>query len=227
MLVHFTEFLKEASQQRYAVGSFNGYNYETFQGIIAAGQEMQAPIILAFGAKYLQNMSFKEASALARLFAADSPDSVCLHLDHCSELATVFQAIQSGFNSVMYDGSALSFGENVTNTKLVCDVAHACGVSVEAELGSIAAGAFSHEGSELDREIFTDPMMAAEFVAATGVDALAVSIGTVHGMYTAKPQLRFDILAEIQQLVSVPLVLHGGSGLSEVDISRCIAGGIA
>lgn len=227
MLVNFKNILNEAYVNHYAVGSFNGYNYETFKGIIDAGNEAKTPVILAFGAKYLKNMSLETAYAIAKSLGESAAIPVCLHLDHCSDLDVVFRAIRSGFGSVMYDGSALPFDENVKNTKLVCDIAHACGVSVEGELGCLAAGERSHEGSESDVEAYTEPILAKQFAEETQVDALAVSIGTVHGLYKAKPAIRIDILETINKLLAIPLVLHGGSGLAKRDILQCIAKGIA
>jgi len=227
MLVNFRDILREAYIKKQAVGAFNGYNYETFKGIIEAGHEMKTPIILAFGAKYLENMSLDTAYAICKSLGEVLKTPICLHLDHCSDMDIVFRAIQAGFGSVMYDGSALPFDENLKNTKLVCDIAHACGVSVEAELGCLAAGERSHEGSVLDVETFTDPQAAKLFVEATNVDALAVSVGTVHGLYKAEPNIRIDILESINKLVAIPLVLHGGSGLPEKDILCCITNGIA
>lgn len=227
MLVNFQDILNDAYRKKYAVGSFNGYNYETFKGIIDAGCETKTPIILAFGAKYLKNMSLETAYSLAKSLAESAEIPICLHLDHCSDMDTVFRAIRIGFGSVMYDGSALPFDENVNNTKLVCEIAHAAGVSVEAELGSLAAGERSHEGSASDVEVYTDPALAKEFVERTNVDALAISVGTVHGLYKAKPNIRFDILDKINDLLAIPLVLHGGSGVPEKDILQSIAKGIA
>lgn len=227
MLTNFSGILHQAYNNKYAVGSFNAYNYETFKGIIDAGVETNTPIIVAFGAKYLENMSLETAMAIVKSIAQDISIPVCLHLDHCSDLDTIFKAIKAGFGSVMYDGSALPFEENVKNTKLVCEVAHACNVSVEAELGSIAAGEKSHEGKETDVEAYTDPLAAKKFVEESKVDALAVSIGTVHGLYKGKPNIRIDILKSINEKLSIPLVLHGGSGTPEEDILNCIANGIS
>ncbi|TWH45097.1 class II fructose-bisphosphate aldolase [Sporomusa sp. KB1] len=227
MLANLKDILNEAYVNNYAVGSFNSYNYETFKGIIDAADETKIPVILAFGAKYLKNMSLETAYSIAKSLGEGSETPICLHLDHCNDLATVFRAIRTGFGSVMYDGSALPFEENVKNTKLVCQIAHACGVSVEAELGCLAAGERSHEGSVSDVEVYTEPMAAKQFVDATQVDALAVAIGTVHGMYKTVPNIRLDILENINKLLTIPLVLHGGSGLSEKDILGCIAKGIA
>ncbi|MBQ8804287.1 MAG: class II fructose-bisphosphate aldolase [Tyzzerella sp.] len=227
MLTNLRSILSEAYSQKYAVGSFNGYNSETFRGIIEAGKETNTPIILAFGAKYLKNMSLDTAAAIVKSIASDIDIPVCLHLDHCSDMNIIFQAIKAGFGSVMYDGSMLPYEENLKNTKMVCEVAHACNVSVEAELGSIAAGERSHEGSADDKEVYTNPALAKEFVEETKVDALAVSVGTVHGLYKGKPNIRIDILKEINEQVGIPLVLHGGSGIPEEDILNCIANGIA
>lgn len=227
MLVNLKEILAPAYEKHYAVGSFNCYSYETFRGCIAAGEETGKPVIAAFGAAYLKNMSLETVHAIVVSLTREVRVPVCLHLDHCSDMDIIYRAIQAGFGSVMYDGSMLPFAENVANTHAVCHVAHACGVSVEAELGSLAVGADSHEGRTEDVEQYTDPAAAREFVAATEVDALAVSIGTVHGLYKGTPHIRTDILADIHRAVDVPLVLHGGSGTPEEDLRACIARGIA
>lgn len=227
MLTNLKTILDVAYANKYAVGSFNGYNSETFRGIIEAGKETNTPIILAFGAKYLTNFSLESAAALTKSLAEELDIPVCLHLDHCADMDVVFRAIKAGFGSVMYDGSMLPYEQNLANTKKVCEVAHACGVSVEAELGSIAAGDKSHEGSADDKEVYTDPKLAKEFVEITKVDALAVSVGTVHGLYKGKPNIRFDILEEINKEVGIPLVMHGGSGIPEDDILKSIANGIS
>ncbi|MEG0750629.1 MAG: class II fructose-bisphosphate aldolase [Oscillospiraceae bacterium] len=228
MLTNFNSMLKTAYAEHYAVGSFNVYNYETMRGVVDAALNLGCEsVITAFGAKYLDNMSLEDAYALAKTLSESRDMRVCLHLDHCSDMKIVYAAIRAGFGSVMYDGSALPFEQNAANTARICDVAHACGVSVEAELGSLAAGLQSHEGDESDREVYTDPKAALEFVKTTGTDALAVSVGTVHGMYKAEPNIRLDILSEIDSLCKIPLVLHGGSGVPENTISECIARGVA
>ena len=227
MMTNLKTILIPAYEKKYAVGSFNSYNYETFRGSIEAGVETGTPIIAAFGAKYLANMSLETASALVHSLAEPLDIPICLHLDHSKDMEVIFRAIQAGFGSVMYDGSALPFEENLANTRAVCRVAHACGVSVEAELGSLAAGRESHEGEATDVEKYTDPKAAKKFVSATDVDALAVSIGTVHGLYKGKPNIRVDILKEIDQALGIPLVLHGGSGTPKADILQCMANGIA
>ena len=227
MMTNFNAMLKEAYEKRCAVGSFNVYNYETMRGVVEAAKRTGSKrIIVAFGEKYLENMRLEEAAAMASAMSGEGVD-VCLHLDHCKDMNVIYAAVKAGFGSVMYDGSALPFGENLANTRRVCTVAHACGVSVEAELGSLAAGIESHEGEETDVMKYTDPASAAEFVKKTGVDALAVSVGTVHGLYKGEPNIRTDILEKINAACGIPLVLHGGSGIPEEKIRACIERGIA
>ena len=227
MLVNFNRMLRDAQVGRYAVGSFNVYNYETMKGVVEAAREAgDKPVIVAFGTKYLSNMSLDDAHALASSLSDGAGVPVCLHLDHCKDTDTIYRAIRAGFTSVMYDGSALPFGQNADNTRRVCDVAHACGLSVEAELGSLAAGDASHEGTAADRQVYTDPGKAGEFVERTGADALAVSVGTVHGLYKGAPNIRLEILEAIRAACPVPLVLHGGSGVPAATIRDCIARGI-
>lgn len=221
-----TDILQYAIDRQCAIGAFNGYSYETFKGIVDAGEEIKSPIILAFGAKYLSNISLQTVSAIVRSLDAVASIPICLHLDHCNDIDIVFQAVSNGFTSVMYDGSQLPFDENIANTIKVCKVAHANNVSVEAELGCISTGMFSHEGEMGATSKYTDPKAAKYFVETTNVDALAVSIGTVHGMYKGTPNLQINILKQIHDLVPIPLVLHGGSGLSQKEIRTCIANGI-
>ena len=227
MYVNFNNMLKEAYDNHHAIGSFNWYNFETLSGIIEAAEETGTPVIASFGAKYLSNMSLKTAVAMTRNLAEQVSVPVCLHLDHCSDKLTIMQAIDLGFGSVMYDGSRLPFDDNVMNTREICDIAHDCSVSVEAELGSLAAGANSHEGTADDKECYSKADDAAKFLRYTGVDAMAVSIGTVHGMYKGTPNIRTDILREINEELGIPLVLHGGSGTPEDKLKECIANGIA
>lgn len=227
MLVNLKTILADAYEKGYAVGSFNAYNFETIRGIIEAGEQLKQPLILAFGAAYLKNMKPSTVHAIVKDLAGDSDQMVCLHLDHCSDLEVIRQAIDCGFGSVMYDGSKLPFEENVANTAEVVRLAHAAGCGVEAELGSLATGDFSHEGTDDDVENYTKPEAARTFIEQTGVDALAVSIGTVHGLYKGEPNIRIDILQAINEQARLPLVLHGGSGTPEQTIRQCIENGIA
>ena len=226
MLCNLETVLKEAQKNKKAVGAFNVYSYETIAGVMEAAKKSKKNIIVSFGASYLKNMSLDEVSFLVRRMAEKTSEKIVLHLDHCSDINTIKQAIDAGFTSVMYDGSALSFEENVNNTKQICLTAHEKNVSVEAELGSLALGNFSNE-TEIDHgEEYTNPDSAKQFVLETGVDALAVSIGTVHGMYKGEPDIRVDILKKISKIVDIPLVLHGGSGTPEKTILECIKNGI-
>ncbi|MFT5875013.1 MAG: fructose-bisphosphate aldolase class II [Clostridium sp.] len=226
MIITMKEILQEAIEGKYAVGSFNVYNYETIKGVLESSIEQKIPAIIAFGEKYLHNMDFNTVYALVNSLSRNMDIPVALHLDHCSNLENVYRAIKAGFTSVMYDGSSLPFEQNIANTLKVVEIAHSCNVSVEAELGSLATGLNSNEGTEEDEEIYTSPRMAEEFVKKTGVDALAVSIGTVHGMYKGEPNIRVDILKKIKERVNLPLVLHGGSGTDEKILRECIQNGI-
>lgn len=226
MLVNLKDILKETREKKYAVGSFNVYSYETIKGVFESVKETGRPAIIAFGEKYLENIELENVYSIVSYFDRNINVPVALHLDHCKNIGNIFKAAKAGFTSLMYDGSSLPFEDNIKNTRTVSDFAHACGISVEAELGSLAAGDKSHEGEETDSEIYTDPDMAAEFVKATQIDALAVSIGTVHGLYKGTPKIRVDILEKIKNKVDLPLVLHGGSGTPEETILRCIDNGI-
>lgn len=225
MMVNLSAVLKDARAGKYAVGSFNVYNYETIRGVIEAGRELDYPTIVAFGANYLPNMDLDEVSAVVGTMAAKTEIPLVLHLDHCKSFETIVKAIRAGFTSIMYDGSSLPFEENQRKTAEIVAIAHAANVSVEAELGALAGGEFSNEESAT--EIYTNPKQAAKFVAATRVDALAVSIGTVHGMYKGTPRIDVGVLKEIASIVDIPLVLHGGSGTPVEIVQECIRNGIA
>ncbi|MDR1826981.1 MAG: class II fructose-bisphosphate aldolase [Methylobacteriaceae bacterium] len=225
MMVPLQKVLEGARAGCYAIGSFNVYNSETIRGVIESGVDMNLPTIVAFGAGYIPNMRLKDAAALVRSQAADAPIDIALHLDHCKSLDIIREALDAGFTSVMYDGSALPFAENLANAAKVVSMAHAAGAGVEAELGGIAKG--THSNEEDGSEIYTSPDEAVELVRETGIDALAVSIGTVHGMYAGEPRVDVGRLKKIAAVVDIPLVLHGGSGTPEAIIRDCINNGIA
>lgn len=225
MIANLNDVLYQALDKKYAVGAFNVYNYETIKAVIEAIRENKTPAIIAFGEKYLANMELKEVANLVRTMTLDLDLPVVLHLDHTKDMDIIKKAIDSGFTSVMYDGSHLSFKENLENTKKVVEYAHRANVTVEAELGSIALGSHSNEDEGVTA--YTDPNQAKEFVEKTKVDCLAVSIGTVHGMYKGEPNISVDRLREIKALVNIPLVLHGGSGTPKNTVHECIRNGIA
>ena len=224
MLVNLKTIL--SGNEKKAIGSFNIYSYETIHGVLKAVEKTEMPAIISFGASYLKNMSLETVRYIVEEGVKDIKADVALHLDHCSDMEIIKAAIDAGFTSVMYDGSALPFEENVKNSRSISNLAHANGVSVEAELGSLALGEHSNETDIDHGQQYTDPDNAVDFVNMTGVDALAVSIGTVHGMYKAEPNIRVDILKAIAEKVSIPLVLHGGSGTPEEKILECIDNGI-
>lgn len=226
MLVNMNDILHNAKLGNYAVGSFNIYSYETIKGVLDSAKYMNTPVILAFGEKYLENMDLELVYNLVKILSKDFDVPVVIHLDHCRKLENVYKAIKAGFTSVMYDGSSLPYEQNVANTLKIVEVAHACNVSVEAELGSLSVGVNSHEGNLVDEEVYTDPLQARDFVQKSGVNALAVSIGTVHGMYNGIPNIRVDILKKIKSKVNIPLVLHGGSGTPQDILRDCIHNGI-
>lgn len=224
MITNLREVLAYAEAKGSAIGSFNGYDYLSLRAPIEASEELKLPVIVAFGESYGKNMAIDEVSTLFNSLAKRTKQLVVLHLDHCKDYSLIVKAIKTGFTSVMYDGSFLPYEENWKNTREIVKIAHAAGVSVEAELGSIAGGEFSNEGGGIER--YTEPSIAKDFVEKTGVDALAVSIGTVHGMYKGVPNISIPILEEIHANTSIPLVLHGGSGTPEKDLRTCIENGI-
>ena len=227
MLVTLQQIIRMAEEGNYCIPAFNVYNTETVMGIMEAAQERKAPVILQLYPRLVnQEVGFYIAPAvIAAAQRADIP--VCLHLDHAAGKEEVYKSLRWGFTGIMQDGSALSYEENVALTRKVVDYAHAHDVAVEAELGSLAATDTSHEGSADDREVYTDPDLAKTFVEKTGVDALAVSVGTVHGLYKGTPKIRQDILTEINEKTGIPLVMHGGSGIPEDMIKESIRNGIS
>ena len=228
MLVTLNEVLKDAQKNKYAVGLFNTVNLEMAKGVLAAAEEARSPVIIGTAEVLLPYSSLTELAPLLTSLAGKATVPVVLHFDHGLTTECIHQAIDLGFTSVMYDCSTKSFDENCRSVGEVVRYAHARGITVEAELGHVGAAGDSAEGTGAqDHSVYTEPSQAKRFYEATGVDALAVAIGTLHGAYKKKPNLDFDRLAEIAGLVDVPLVLHGGSGLSDDDFRRAIATGIA
>ncbi len=198
-----------------------------FLGIMDVCEETDSPVIIEIHPDELDFIGPEMVTAIKEK-AYKSPVPVCIHLDHCGDFGKIIWAIQSGFTSVMFDGAELSFADNIAGTKKVVEAAHSVNVSVEAELGTIG----SLEPEDLEggsaKIIYTDPEDAVKFVAETGVDTLAVAIGTCHGLYPAgmKPELKLDILKEIASKVDIPLVLHGGSNNPDKEIGESVTLGI-
>lgn len=217
------EVLQNTREQHFAVGAFDTMDHAFTEGILAAAEEAQTPVILAAGDFPGPDYSNFLPYLVDRISRTSVP--VCLHFDHGGSFEACARAIRAGFSSVMIDGSALSFSENITLTKRVVEMAHACHVDVEGEVGHVGANAGSVE-SRRDDSRYTEPEAAAEFSEQTGVDALAVAIGTAHGVYKEAPKIDFERLRAIRSLVSVPLVMHGASGLSDEDFHRAVENGM-
>lgn len=225
-IVTLKEILKDAQKDHYAVVMFDVWNLEMAAAVIEAAEQEASPVILAFAEVHADTPAkMKHLANIMRHYAMLAKVPVAVHLDHATSVSVINQAIEYGFSSVMYDASVLSFEENVRRTAQVVEMARQSGVSVEAELGHVGG----EEGIEESDEqiLYTNSDDAVRFVAQTGIDALAVSIGTVHGVYRKTPELQLPLLHQLRHKVAVPLVLHGGSGLSNQDFRDCIDGGIA
>ncbi|MBE3597041.1 MAG: class II fructose-1,6-bisphosphate aldolase [Hydrogenibacillus sp.] len=224
-LVSMFELLQRAKRERFAVGQFNMNNLEFTKAIMEAAEMERAPFIFGVSEGAMKYMGERYVVALARAAAEESPIPVVLHLDHGSSFESVMRAIRAGFTSVMFDGSHLPFAENVRITREIVRVAHAMGVSVEGELGTIGGVEDDLSVEEEDAHI-AKPEEAIRFYEETGVDALAIAVGTAHGMYKGRPHIRFEIIDEVARAIPVPIVLHGGSGVPDEDIRRAIALGV-
>lgn len=229
MLVQLSEILKEAQRKHIAVGAFNIGNLDIFEAIVQAAEDEVCPTIIECSVPEYRYLG-KEFFSYVKKRLEDSNVPFVLHLDHGNDLDIIKEAISAGFNSVMIDTSLKPFQENVAYTKEVVSYSYAHQVNVEAELGTIGSTESSSCSDGTDTKIiYTDPIKAKEFVELTGIDALAIAIGTSHGMYAhgQYPKLRLDILDKIRELTSVPLVLHGGSGNADEEIKEAIAHGIS
>lgn len=226
-LVTLKEILRGSVQGRYAVGSFNVANHGMVEAILAASEELGTPVILSIAEVHFRYLDLDKfvSYALHRIEEVSTP--VALHLDHGLSMETIKRGLDLGFSSVMIDASQQPYEENVRITRSVVELAKPYGVSVEAELGFVGGGEGNLvEGSVANPSDFTDPELVADFVEKTGVDALAVAIGTVHGPYKGQPALDLELLREIRGRTTIPLVLHGGSGLSDQDFRNVVANGI-
>lgn len=227
MLVNLKEILGIAQERRCAVGMFNGTGFDSIQAVIGGAEELNEPVIIAHAEvhnKY-NDISLVGPAILAAAREAKVP--VCVHLDHGVTMEMIDRALALGFTSVMVDASALPFGENAEMTAEVVRKAHAQGCSVEAELGRLATGeSGSGETVKNAEDFYTDADEAERFVSLTGVDALAIAFGTSHGFYKAQPKLDFGVIERVAAQVNVPLVMHGGSGVSDEGFRRAIRAGI-
>lgn len=226
MLVSGKEILLDAQKNKYGVGAFNVNNMEIVQAIIEAAEELNSPVIIQASQGGLKYAGVEYIAALGKLAGRNAKVPVALHLDHGTDFNQVMQCIRYGFTSVMIDASQYPLEENIERTKRVVEVAHAVGVSVEAELGKIGG---TEDDVSVDHKdaTMTDPQEAKRFVEETGVDSLAIAVGTAHGIYKGEPEIDFDRIKEIRDLVDIPLVLHGSSGVAYDDLERAISLGIS
>ena len=230
MLVTMKEMLADARERQYAIPAFDVSNYDMMKAVLEVCEEERSPALLMGLGVDLQGRDMQLLASMVRSASDYFAIPVCLHLDHATDLALITRAIDAGFSSVMYDGSVLDFENNAANTADVTKYAHARGVTVEAELGHVgngSVGSISETGADTDPgESLTVPQEVAKFVEITDVDALAVAIGTAHGVYRKTPQLRIDRLDEITAVCERPLVLHGGSGTPDDQMKTAIEHGI-
>lgn len=219
------EILQDARKGSYAVGTFNTNNMEIVQAIVEAAVEENSPVILQASQGALKYAGIEYITAMVKAAAEIAPIPIALHLDHGTSFEQIVKCIRYGFTSVMIDGSKYPLEENIRITKKVVEIAGAVGVSVEAELGKI--GGTEDDISVSEKEAYmTDPQEAVRFVKETGIDSLAIAIGTAHGPYKGEPKLDFDRLEKISSLVDIPLVLHGASGVPEDSIRKAVERGI-
>lgn len=223
-LVTTTKLLLDAQKEGYAVGAFNVENMEMVQAVVEAAEELQSPVIMQTTPSTVKYADLAYFYANARVAAEKASVPVVIHLDHGSSFELAMQALRAGYTSIMIDGSHGTFEENIKVSKAVADACHPSGIPVEAELGKVGGKEDDLEGGEGNP--YTDPSEAKAFVEATGIDSLAVAIGTAHGVYKGIPKLDVQRLSEIRKVVSIPLVLHGTSGVPDEAVRECIRRGI-
>lgn len=224
-LVTTKEMLLKAQEGHYAVGAFNVENMEMVMAVIGAAEELNSPVILQTTPSTVKYAGLDYYLANVKVAAEKASVPVAMHLDHGSSFELAMQALRTGYTSIMIDGSHESFEDNIAVSKAVADACRPSDIPVEAELGKVGGKEDDLDGGEGNAH--TDPQEAKEFVERTGVSSLAVAIGTAHGIYKGEPKIDLDRLSEIREVVSVPLVLHGGSGIPDETIKESIRRGIA
>lgn len=216
MLANLNDVLQHTLTKDFAVPAFNIFGYEDAKAVVEAAEELHAPVILATNKVAIAHMPIQILGKMLTQLAENASVPVVVHLDHGSDFDTVAQALQAGYSSVMYDGSQLPFEENIKTTKEIVKMAKAFGVPVEAEIGSVG---YSDPTIGM-KSALTEPAEAKEFANRTGVDALAVAVGTLHRMEEQSAKIQYDLIHKIQELVHVPLVMHGSTGVSDEDLKR-------
>lgn len=230
MLVNMNHVLKPARKGKYAVGLFNAVNLELARGIIAAAEQTQSPVIVGTAEVLLPYGPLEEVSYYLIPMAKRANVPVVVHLDHGLNKETCVKALELGFTSIMYDCSTDPYEVNVEKVREMAEIAHSYGATIEGELGHVGDNEGSAEGNSHltdPSKYFTDPKMAKDFVEKTKVDALAIAVGNAHGAYQLPPKLDFDRINSIASTIDIPLVLHGGSGLSDSDFKQAIKLGIS
>ena len=230
MIVNLKEILEIGERQFMAVGAFNTPHMESLRATIDAAEQLNLPVIVQFAQVHESWTPLEYMAPIMIKAAAEASVPVCVHLDHGETLEYIQKALDLGFTSIMYDGSVLPFEENIANTKKAVEMATMRGASVEAELGSMGkreSGSGDADPQDNAQKVYTDPNQARQFVEETGITALACSFGTTHGLYKSAPQLNFDIVREVRRLANnIPVVMHGGSGVSFEDYRKAVAAGV-
>lgn len=226
MLASLKEVCEEARNRGIAVGSFNTPNIESLIAVLEAAEKLDLPVIIAHAQCHESVMPLDRIAPCMVALARESSAKVCVHLDHGEDFDYIKRAIDHGFTSVMIDYSTLSYEDNLSGTKEVVEYAHAKGVDVEAELGALPQREGGGDTNVRPEDLYTRPELVEDFVGKTNVDALAIAFGTAHGIYKTRPILNFDIITEVAKKTSVPLVMHGGSGISHEEYKEVIRRGI-
>lgn len=226
MLVNLEYVLKIAEEKNCAIGSFNTPNLENMIAVISAAEELNVPVIIMHAQCHEEYAPLDIVGPIMLLMAKRAKVPVCVHLDHCEDLNYLKRAIDIGFTSVMIDASSLPYDENIKLTKEAVCLAHPKNISVEAEIGVLGGREAGNQKPLTKEEMYTDPDLAKKFVDDTNIDALACSFGTAHGIYKVKPELDFDRIQRINKLCNLPLVMHGGSGVSSEDYVKAIKCGV-
>lgn len=226
MLIAMKSLLQKAEEGKYAIGGFNCPTLENVCAVIEAAESLNKPVILSFPQVHEQTVPLTVIGPILLQAAKAASVPVCVHLDHGSTIEYIEKALKIGFNSVMYDGSRLPFAQNLANTKKVVELARSYGADVEAELGGISGDEAGIAAGGDTSSKLTDPQEALQFIRETGIDSLAASIGTAHGFYTEAPKIDFARIQEIHDRSGIPLVMHGGSGVSDEDYAESIRLGI-
>lgn len=226
-LASLKKILGDAKDDGYAIPGFDVLEKTSAEAVVMAAEKTNSPVILMVPEAALPLIDVAEHFDFLATLAKKAKVPVALELDHGKDLEVIKNAINAGFTSVMIDGSELPFDENVALTKKVVEIAHAANVCVEAEIGHVAGGEGNMDGgSSVDESMYTNPLDAKRFVEETNVDALAIAFGTVHGVYKGTPKLNLELLEEIKTMVDVPLVMHGGSGVSDEEFKKAVKSGI-